>query len=80
MSRPGGYPDKRPEVHFQMRGESGNTLYILMLVRDVLRKQRRFEDFNSLRDNVMSSHSQEEALRHMCRYVKLIDDDGVWKE
>ena len=69
---------KKPEVHFQSRHESGNTLYILDMVRDVLRKQRRYTDYNNIRDAVLNAGSYEEALQQMNGYVTLIDDDGLY--
>ena len=69
---------KKPEVHFRSQHESGNTLYILGMVRDVLRKQRRYTDFNNLRDAVLNAASYEEALQLMNGYVTLIDDDGLY--
>ena len=69
---------KKLEVHFRSRHESGNTLYILGMVRDVLRKQRRYTDFNNLRDAVLNAGSYEDALQLMNGYVTLIDDDGLY--
>ena len=69
---------KKPEIHFQSRHESGNTLYILGMVRDALRKQRRYTDYNNLRDAVLNAGSYEEALALMNEHVTLIDDDGLY--
>ena len=69
---------KKPEVHFQSRHKSGNTLHILGTVRDVLRKQRRYTDYNNLREAVLNAGSYEEALQLMNGYVTLIDDDGLY--
>ena len=69
---------KKPEIHFQSRHESGNTLYILGMVRDMLRKQRRYTDYNNLRDAVLNAGSYEEALALMNEHVTLIDDDGLY--
>ncbi len=68
---------KKPEVHFRSEHESGNTLFILGLVREELRKQRRITEFNDLRDAVLNAGSYEEALRLMNEKVTLIDDDGM---
>lgn len=68
---------KNPEVHFRSEHESGNTLFILGLVREELRKQRRITEFNDLRDAVLNAGSYEEALRLMNEKVTLIDDDGM---
>ena len=66
---------KKPEVHFRSGGESGNIYFILGLVRDALRKQRRITDYNNLRDRVLHSGSYAEALRIIRETVSLIDDD-----
>lgn len=68
---------KKLEVHFRSEHESGNTLFILGLVREELRKQRRITEFNDLRDAVLNAGSYEEALRLMNEKVTLIDDDGM---
>ena len=69
---------KRPEVHFQSRHESGNTLYILGLVRNALQKEHRITEYNDLCDAVFSAGSYEEALRLMNQHVTLIDDDEYY--
>jgi len=66
----------KPVVYFQSTGQSGNIYHILGLVQRELRKQRRINDFNELRDKVYSSKSYEEALSHIRNYVDLIDLDG----
>ncbi len=68
---------KKPEVHFRSRCESGNIYFILGMVRDVLRKQRRITDYNNLRDQVLHSSSYAEALRIIREKVNLIDDDNA---
>ena len=69
---------KRPEVHFQSRHESGNTLYILGLVRNAMQKEHRITEYNDLCDAVFSAGSYEEALRLMNQHVALIDDDEYY--
>jgi hypothetical protein len=68
--------NRKPRVEFRSSGESGNTLHILCLVRDALRKQRRIQEYNDLRDSVLNSGSYTEALAHMRESVNLIDLDG----
>ena len=67
---------KKPIIHFESRGPSGNIFWILGTVRNALRKQRRINDYNDLRDRVLASHSYREALTIIREYVDLIDDDG----
>ena len=69
---------KRPEVHFQSRHESGNTLYILGLVRNALQKEHSITEYNDLRDAVFSAGSYEKALRLINQHVTLIDDDEYY--
>lgn len=64
-------------VCFESKGVSGNIFYILGMVQKELRKQRRINDFNELRDRVYNSHSYKEALSIIREYVDLIDLDGV---
>lgn len=65
----------KPTVHFQSRHESGNIYWIVGMVRDVLRKQRRITEFNDMRDRVFLSGSYQEALAIIGEYVTLVDDD-----
>lgn len=65
----------KPIVYFNSQGGSGNIYHILGLVQRELRKQRRINDFNELRDKVLNSKSYDEALRHIRKYVDLIDLD-----
>lgn len=66
---------KKPEVHFRSEHESGNTLFILGLVREELRKQKRITEYNDLRDAVLNAGSYQEALSLMNEKVTLVDDD-----
>ncbi len=65
----------KPVIHYRSRHESGNIYWILGAVRDVLRKQRRITEYNTMRDRVFASGSYPEALAIMNEYVDLIDDD-----
>ena len=69
---------KKPIVRFQSTGPSGNIYYILGAARDALRKQSRINDYNEMRDKVLSSESYREALIHIREYVDLIDIDGKY--
>ena len=64
---------KKATVIFDGRGPSGNIYYIIGMVRDELRKQRRINDFNTMRDRVFESKSYKEALAIIREYVDLID-------
>ena len=66
----------KPVVYFNSRGPSGNIFCILGMVQRELRKKRRINDFNELRDKVTNSHSYKEALSIIREYVDLIDLDG----
>ena len=65
-------------INFESSGESGNTMYLLCLMREALRKRRRIADCNELFDKVFASGSYEEALGHMRRYADVIDLDGKY--
>lgn len=62
-------------IYFKSQGQSGNIYYILGMVQRELRKQRRINDFNELRDKVYNSKSYDEALSVIREYVDLIDLD-----
>ena len=66
----------KPRIEFSSCGPSGNIYYILGMVREELRKQRRYNDYNELRDKVCSSASYTEALHHIRDVVELVDKDG----
>ena len=66
----------KPVVYFRSRHESGNIFFILALVRDAFRKQRRITEYNDLRDRVTSAGSYQEALAIIREKVDLIDNDG----
>lgn len=62
-------------VFFDRHGPSGNIYYILGMAQKVMKKQRRYTDFNTMRDRVFESKSYEEALAIIAEYVKLIEID-----
>ena len=66
----------KPTVTFESSGMSGNIYAILGRVKDALRKERRINDYNTMRDRVLSSGSYDEALGIIREYVVLIDNNG----
>lgn len=69
---------KKPRVEFESRGESGNTIHLLCLVRAALRKQHRITEYNDLREAVLNSGSYDEALGYIREKVELVDLDGLY--
>ena len=63
-------------VYFNSHGPTGNVYVIMAMVRDVMRKEARFTDFNTMRDRVFESSSYAEALAIMREYVDIVDVDG----
>ena len=63
----------RPTIYFDRSGPSGNIYAILGAVSQELRKQRRYTDFNNLRDRVFEAESYEEALRIVGETVDIIE-------
>lgn len=63
----------RPIIYYDRRGPSGNIYAILAAVSQALRKQRRYTDFNILRDRVFEAGSYEEALRIIEETVDLVE-------
>ena len=63
----------RPTIYFDRSGPSGNIYAILGAVSQELRKQRRYTEFNNLRDRVFEAQSYEEALRIIGETVDLVE-------
>ena len=63
----------RPTIYFDRSGPSGNIYAILGAVSQELRKQRRYTDFNNLRDRVFEAQSYEEALQIIGETVDLVE-------
>lgn len=66
----------RPSVEFHSGSAEGNIYYILGKVRDVLRKQRRINDYNELWERVQKSGNYVNALAEIRKIVDLTDLDG----
>lgn len=64
---------KKEIIYFNRNGQTGNIFYILGLVRDKLRKQRRIIDYNECWERAQHSGSYEEALKIIREYVDLIE-------
>lgn len=62
----------KPKIMFDSRGESGNIYWILGKVQLAMKKQRRYTEFNELRDRVFESKSYEDALAIIGEYVNLV--------
>lgn len=69
----GKFIAKKPVVEYESRGESGNVFWLLAAVHTALRREHRPTDYNTCRDAVLASHSYDEALSIMSRYVTLVD-------
>lgn len=67
---------EKPVIKYKSHGETGNIFFILAMVRDELRKQRRINDYNELWSKVQLSKSYEEALGYIREVVTLIDEDN----
>ena len=63
----------RPTIYFDRSGPSGNIYAILGAVSQKLRKQRRYTEFNNLRDRVFEAESYEEALQIIGKTVDLVE-------
>lgn len=69
----GELEEVKPVIEYESRGESGNVYWLLGAVHRALRREHRPTDYNTCRDAVFASHSYEEALSIMSRYVTLVD-------
>ena len=63
----------RATIYFDRSGPSGNIYAILAAVSQALRRQRRYTEFNNLRDRVFEAESYEEALRIIGETVDLVE-------
>ena len=70
---------EKPVLEIDISGPDGNIYVIMGMVMQILRKQRRYTDWNNLRDAITSSKSYTNALREINKVVELIDisADGV---
>ena len=64
---------ERPTIIYDSRGETGNIYYLIGQLQQIMRKQRRYTDFNNLRDRIFESGSYEEALAIIGEEVELVD-------
>lgn len=64
---------ERPTIIYDSRGETGNIYYLIGQLQQIMRKQRRYTDFNDLRDRIFESCSYEDALAIIGEEVELVD-------
>jgi len=67
---------KKPIVHFDSSGESGNTFLILGLCQAALAKDGRTGEYKALTERVFGCHSYAEALDIIRETIDLIDIQG----
>lgn len=67
---------KKPTVHFNSRGHSGNIFWILGAAQIELHKQQRISDYNNLWERVQKCPSYQDALAEIRKEINLIDDYG----
>ena len=63
---------KKPLVYIDIDGPDGNVLFMLSKVREALRKERRINDYNELRDKVLQSRYPQ-GIYQMSELVEFID-------
>lgn len=63
---------KKPIVYIDIDGPDGNVLFMLSKVKDALRKERRINDYNELRDKVFQSRYPQ-GIYQMSELVEFID-------
>lgn len=62
---------QKPVIEYDPSGHTGNIYWILGEVSQLMRKQRRYTDFNNLRDRVFEAQSYDEALQIIGEEVTL---------
>ena len=63
---------KKPIVYIDIDGPDGNVLFMLSKIKDALRKERRINDYNELRDKVLQSRYPQ-GIYQMSELVEFID-------
>ncbi len=63
---------QRPKLYIDITGPDGNIYFILAKVSNILKKKRRINDFNELRDTVYKG-SYYQALYNINKIIELID-------
>lgn len=63
---------KKPLVYIDIDGPDGNVLFMLSKVKEALRKERRINDYNELRDKVLQSRYPQ-GIYQMSELVEFID-------
>ena len=64
---------EKPTIIYDSRGETGNIYYLIGQLQRIMRQQRRYTDFNNLRDRIFESGSYEAALAIIGEEVELVD-------
>ena len=64
---------EKPTIIYDSRGETGNIYYLIGQLQQLMRQQRRYTDFNNLRDRIFESSSYEEALAIIGEEAELVD-------
>ena len=62
---------QKPVIEYDPSCHTGTIYWILGEVSQLMRKQRRYTDFNNLRDRVFEAQSYDEALQIIGEEVTL---------
>ena len=68
----GNMKREKPKLVIDIDGPDGNVLFMLSKVREALRKERRINDYNELRDKVLQSRYPQ-GIYQMSELVEFID-------
>ena len=63
---------EKPKLVIDIDGPDGNVLFMLSKVKEALRKERRINDYNELRDKVLQSRYPQ-GIYQMSELVEFID-------
>lgn len=64
---------RKPELKIDITGPDGNIYFMLVRTREVLRKKRRIDEYNTLQEKVFNCKSYKQAVNEINQVVKLID-------
>lgn len=70
---------KKGTVEFHSQGPTGNIYYIIVAAQNIMRKQRRIDEYNKMWERIQNAKGYKEALKIISKHVNLVDLDGKYE-
>lgn len=70
---------KKGTVEFHSQGPTGNIYYIIGAVQNIMRKQRRINEYNKMWESIQKAKGYKKALKIIAKHINLVDLDGLYK-